>query len=240
MKIRSLPLLASTHTLICLGLPAASLFAQAGSLAGLVTDESNKPISGAFITAHRETLPIASGRARAAANGTFQVNGLPAGSYTVCVQVPGSDFLDTCEWYILPLRVDVKAGQAVAGLKFKLHKGAIVHVRLNDPGKLLERSSTAKAVPSVLMGVQTIRGLLRPVTLVSKDATGTTHAVTVPFDTALNFTVLSPQVSLSDEKGTPLAAPAGQAGLLGASNVPLAIPSGTIPKLLTFNVTGPK
>jgi hypothetical protein len=225
--------------LICLCLPAASLFAQTGGLAGSVTDESNQQVAGALVIANRETLPVASGRATSAADGTFLVSGLPAGSYTVCVQVPGSDFLDTCEWYILPLRVDVKAGEPVAGLKFKLQKGAILQVRLNDPGNVLApaaSTATVKAVPHVLLGVQTIRGLLRPVTLVSKDATGTTHAVTVPFDTALNFTVLGSNVSLADEKG----APVGQAGVQGGSNVPLKIPSGTSPAPLTFNVTGAK
>jgi hypothetical protein len=221
----------------CLCFQAAPLFAQPGSLAGLVSDEGGKAVTGAFITANRETLPVATGRAFSAADGTFQIGGLPAGSYTVCVQFPSAGFVDTCEWQILPLRVDVKAGQATAGLKFKLQKGAILHVRLNDPGNLLQPSSTAiaKTAPRVLLGVQTARGLLHPATQVSKDATGTTHAVTVPFDTALSFTVVGSNVSLADEKGAAI----GQAGLQG-SNVPITIPSGTTPAPLTINVTGLK
>ena len=123
-------------------------------------------------------------------------------------------------------------GQTVAGLRFKLEKGAILQVRLNDPGNLLSPSATAKTVPQLLMGVQTARGLFRPVRLVSKDATGTTHAVTIPFDTAVNFTILSPHVSLADAKG----AVVGQSG----ANISLTLPSGTNPQPLTFNVTGPK
>jgi Carboxypeptidase regulatory-like domain len=237
-RLRSLD--SSLRISICLCLPAVSLFAQAGSLAGSVTDQSSKPVTSAIITAHRETLPVASGKATSAADGTFQIGGLLEGSYTVCVQVTNSDFLDTCEWSTLPLRVDVQAGQPVVGLKFQLQKGAIVQVRLNDPGNLLApAASTATiktAVPHVLMGVETIRGLLRPVALVSKDATGTTHAVTVPFDTALSFTVVGTNVSLADEKG----APVGQAGVQGGPSVPLKIASGTSLMPLTFNVTGPK
>jgi hypothetical protein len=208
----------------CLSFPAASLFAQAGSLAGTVTDEGSKPVAGALITANRESLPPASGRAFSIADGTFQIGGLPAGSYTVCAQLPGGGFVDTCEWQILPRRVDVKVGQSVAGLKFKLQKGAILHVRLNDPGKLLESTSTAiaKTAPRVLMGVQTARGLLHPVTQVSKDATGTTHTVTVPFDTPLSFTLVGSNISLTDEKG----AAVGQ----GGPDIQLALPSGTSPK----------
>jgi hypothetical protein len=213
---------------------AAPLFGQAGSLAGTVTDESNKPVAGAFITSNRETLPAASGRAFSAPDGTFQIGNLPAGSYTVCVQFPTAGFVDTCEWQILPLRVDVKAGQSVAGLKFKLQKGAIVHVRLNDPGSLLQPSSAAvsKTTPRVLIGVQTARGLLHPATQVAKDATGTTHAVTVPFDTTLSFTIVGSNVSLADEKGAAI----GQVG----SSLPITIPSGTTPTPLTVNVTGLK
>jgi hypothetical protein len=90
------------------------------------------------------------------------------------------------------------------------------------------------------------------VTLVARDATGTTHAVTIPFDTAVNFTIFGDHVSLTDETG----APAGLGGstvpvtLPSVSSVPLPLPSGsnapvTLPTSanavpLTFNVTGPK
>jgi hypothetical protein len=240
MKMNGLRLMNSfRNVLICFCVPAASLFAQAGSLVGSITDVGNKPVAGALVIASRKTLPVGTGRATSAADGTFQVSALQAGSYTVCVRVPGSDFLDTCEWYVLPLQVDVKAGQAVTGLKFKLQRGAILQIRLNDPANILApavSTATAKTVPSVLMGIQTTKGLFRPVALVSKDATGTTHAVTVPFDTALNFTVLSPNASLADAKGAPLTAPVGQGGF----NVPVKIASGTSPAPLTFNVTGLK
>jgi hypothetical protein len=76
------------NLLIWLCLPAASLFAQSGSVAGSVTDQSNKPVTGAIITANRQTPPAASGRATSGAGGTFQVSGLQPGQYEVCVQVP--------------------------------------------------------------------------------------------------------------------------------------------------------
>lgn len=132
-------------TLFCLYLPAVSLFAQAGAgLAGSVSDESNKPVASAFIIATRDTLPAASGRATSAPDGTFRISGLPAGSYSVCVQVAGGAFLDTCEWSTSPLRIDVKAGQAVAGLLIKLKKAAILQVRLNDPANLLGPTSASR------------------------------------------------------------------------------------------------
>ncbi len=262
----------SVRMLICLCLPAASLFAQAGSLAGSVTDDANRPIVGALITANiDDTLPapsvknflptnpsispVNSGRATSGPQGMFQIGGLSAGSYSVCVQVWGGGFVNDCEWATASFTIDLKTGQAVTGLQFKLKRAAILRVRLDDPGKFLEKvalpsgspSSLATASSHVFMAVQTTRGLWHPLSQVSKDATGTIHAVTVPFDTAVSFTIASSHVSLADEKGTPLA-PAG-------SNVPVTLPSGlTLQPLdplkpvqqaqprqdLTFKVTGTK
>jgi hypothetical protein len=167
-------------------------------------------------------------------DGTFQISGLTAGPYTVCVQVPGGVFVDTCEWTKTPLTVDVKAGQAVSGLAVKLQQGALLQVHLNDSGNLLVPSATAvvKTVPHVLMAVQTPRGLLHPLAPTSKDATGATHTATVPFGTTLKFIIFSPHVSLADNKGVAIS-PTG-------SNVALTFPSGSNPAPLTFSVTGPK
>jgi hypothetical protein len=233
----------SLNILVCLCFNAASMFAQAGgSLAGSVSDEGVRPIAGAVVIANRAGLPAATGSAISAADGTFQVNGLPAGSYAVCVQVPGGGFVDACQWSS-PLTVAVNAGQPVVGLQFPLKRGAILQVRLNDPGQLLLAASpVTKTVPHVLLGVQTPRGLLLPVTLVARDATGTTHAVTIPFDTAVNFTIFGDHVSLTDQTG----APAGLGGstvavtLPSVSNAPVTPPSGANSIPLTFNVTGPK
>jgi Carboxypeptidase regulatory-like domain len=235
----------ATELAACLFFAACSLWGQTvnnGSIAGSVSDEGVRPIAGVVVIANREGLPAASGRATSAADGTFQIGGLPVGSYVVCAQVPGGGFVDACEWRT-PLTVGVKAGQPVAGLQFPLKRGAILQVRLNDPGQLLlQPSSITKTVPHVLLAVQTARGLLLPVTLVARDATGTTHAVTIPFDTPVNFTVFGDHVSLTDGTG----APAG----LGLSTVPVTLPSvssppvtplsGANPIPLTFNVTGPK
>jgi hypothetical protein len=124
----------SLHILICLCFNAASMFAQAGgSLAGSVVDGGGAPITGALVTALRNTLPPASGRAISGANGTFVINAVPAGGYTLCVQVLGSAFLDPCEWSLSPVTANVTGGQSTAGVQLKLTAGAIVPIRLNDP-----------------------------------------------------------------------------------------------------------
>src|SRR6266550_332408 len=102
-------------TVICLWLTVCSLFGQgpnAGNLAGSVSDESGKPVAGAFVTALRNSLPPASSRTTSDAKGAFAINGLPAGTYSVCVQVPVGGFLDPCEWSLAPPTADVKSGQS--------------------------------------------------------------------------------------------------------------------------------
>jgi hypothetical protein len=72
MKTRLSAILLNFPICICLyGLP---IFAQTGvSLAGSITDEGNKPIAGALVTANRQTVPAASGRATPAADGTCRL-----------------------------------------------------------------------------------------------------------------------------------------------------------------------
>src|SRR5215813_8506010 len=86
---------------ICGWLAGCSLFAQrpsGGNLAGSVTDESGKPVAGVIVTALRNTLPPASGRATSGPDGAFAIGDLPAGAYSLCTQALGGGFLDPCEW----------------------------------------------------------------------------------------------------------------------------------------------
>jgi hypothetical protein len=67
------------------------------------------------------------------ANGSFQITGLPAGSYSLCVQVPGSAYLDSCLWGGSGPVVKVADGQQSANNVLKLQKGATLSVVINDP-----------------------------------------------------------------------------------------------------------
>src|SRR6516162_6980726 len=81
----SLPLMAQTGT---------------GGIQGTVTDVSNnKPIAGAFVIAIRSGLPPLSQAAQTGADGSYQLQNLPAGAFSLCVQVPGGDgYLDPCRF----------------------------------------------------------------------------------------------------------------------------------------------
>src|SRR6266550_4589116 len=74
-----------------------------GAIQGTVIDRAtNKPIGGAIVTAIRKGLPPASGTVKSAADGAFQIQNLSSGAYSLCVQVPGSSYLNPCQWEMNP------------------------------------------------------------------------------------------------------------------------------------------
>ena len=215
---------------------SSALLAQApttASVAGLVTDESARPVPGAFVTLVRTGLPPASGHAASNATGAFLISGLAAGTYSVCAQVPSGGFLDDCIWSESPPTLEVKAGLSITGTQVRLKRGATIQVRVNDPGKFLEPSATKAAPGALLLAVRTTRGLWQPVARVSKDATGANHQVTIPFDTTLPLTVFGPKVSFTDAAGKPVAAGGAEVSLRQASGAAVSAP-------ITFNVAGLK
>ena len=233
LSVRSLQRSSIAIALLLSWQAGSCLLAQApttGSVAGLVTDESGKPVPGAFVILVRTSLPPASGQAASSASGAFLIGGLPAGEYSVCAQVPGGGFLDECLWSSAPPTVEVKAGQSATGTLVRLRTGATIQVRLNDPGRFLEPSAT-RAATGVVMSVRTTRGLLQPIPQVSQDATGQNHQMTIPFDTTLPLTIFGPKVSLTDAAGKPVAAGGAEVSLRQASGATVSAP-------ITFNVTG--
>jgi hypothetical protein len=160
---------------VCICLAAYSLLAQTascGSITGSISDERGTPVAGAFVNALGNTLPPASGRAVSGADGRFLINGLPAGAYSVFVQVAGGGLPDPREWSLSPVTAGVKPGQSAAGVQFKLTSGAILPIRLDDSQTLLKTPSAGGTTPDVLIAVKTPGGMPHPAELVSEDAPG--------------------------------------------------------------------
>src|SRR5207247_167164 len=86
-----------------------------GALSGTVVDDSGKPVAAAVLASMPGTKGSApvNVRAQAAADGTFSMTGLQAGTYTVCVQVKGGGYLDPCTWSPVAPTVQIDAGQTV-------------------------------------------------------------------------------------------------------------------------------
>src|SRR5205085_1444112 len=67
------------------------------SLSGTVVDDAGKPVAASVIV-RRNAMPPLNARVQAGQDGTFSISNLPAGGYTVCVQVIGGGYLDPCSW----------------------------------------------------------------------------------------------------------------------------------------------
>src|SRR6266436_8669960 len=92
-----------------------SLQAQStGTISGVVIGDDGRLLA-AVVTAHKMGMPAAGGRADAAADGSFTVSGLPAGTYGLCAAVKGGGYLDPCAWSPVIPSVQVDAGKPVTG-----------------------------------------------------------------------------------------------------------------------------
>jgi hypothetical protein len=73
-----------------LALPAAFAQTATGSISGKVQDaKTAKPVSAAWVIANRAGAPPLVKNAKSGGYGSFQIQGLTAGTYSLCVQVEG-------------------------------------------------------------------------------------------------------------------------------------------------------
>ncbi len=192
---------------------AAISTAQVGtaSIQGTVADSgSNKAVAGAIVTAVRIGLPPASQTAATAGDGSFQIQGLVAGVYSLCIQVPGDGYLDPCQWSGTPVKVTLAAGQNSTGNSLKIAAGAVLKVRVNDPAQLLSQKTADGRTPQLAVGVGGGNSLFRPMRIALQDATGATYQLAVPPGTALNLQVMSGDLKLANSAGAALPAAGDQ------------------------------
>ena len=109
-----------------------------GTISGVVTrDSDGTPVSGAEVSAHSDTGGW--GHGTTAADGTYSVTGLPAGSYRVRVEASSQGFAgefynNTTDWE-QATKIAVTAGQTAASINFSLAGGGSISgtvVRQND------------------------------------------------------------------------------------------------------------
>ena len=105
--------------------------ARAGSISGVVTDASGAPIVGMYVY----VTPAYRG-ATTAADGTYRITGLPAGSYQVRFNGTNEDvgeWFDDVAAQASATNVVVAAGQAVTGVDASLARLASISGTLVDP-----------------------------------------------------------------------------------------------------------
>jgi hypothetical protein len=231
------------YIFIALLLAAPVAIGQTGTaaIAGAILDaKTQKPVPAALITAVSSLLPSLSKHSKSGGDGAFLIQGLVAGNYVLCVQAPGDQYLDPCQWNGSPVSVTLTSGNIASGILVNLTAAAVVHIQIQDTQRELNRTTADGRRPGLTLGVWGPKGLFYPARAVSVPATGAklagasttyTYRLAVPHDTPLNLAVASRDLKLGDDKGAALPANASRQAFQHASGDPS-------PKSFTFAVQG--
>lgn len=221
------------------------------------------PVSGATVAVNsRVSVPATapfSILARTGADGKFAAKGLPAGTYSVCPELPSSDLLATCTWSATWPTATVTANQTVTLAPITLALGVHLRLRLDDPSGLLK---TGAAGAGVETWVTAGGGRQIPMRAVARGA-GEDRDIVVPAGTAAGLLVRSGKFAVADANGVaidkkvglnqavPIAAtggtvvaPGAAAGqstagaAAGAPGAGVTIPLPPTPVFVNFTVTG--
>jgi hypothetical protein len=230
--------IASSTAAFCLGLTLwhAGLQGQgpAGRVEGKIVTEDGQPVKGAYLVASQRPGsqgPVARKKGAASgADGSFSVQDVPPGIYTLCTQASDKELLDPCRWSAAPPSVTVGAGQTVTGLEIRLKQGVTLRVSITDPSKHLAAHEGKTAGAHLLVGVFTADGVFHAAPKVTGGAAARVYSLVVPADTPLELSVYSKFFQLSDEKGTAVASAGG--------TVPFQAPARGQLRPFQFTVTG--
>ena len=233
---RSIALIAG----LALILATSQLFAQStlGTISGLVTGDDGGPLSGVRVTASAalpKTLGVSEvlatgstrGFALSTSTGSFILENLPPGAYTLCAQ--GSEtHLDPCHWSQTALTVSVAANEKLNSIKLKLVRGALLQIHLADSKNILDSGPNSANQPHVLIGVSTQAGHFYPALNAGNNATGRNRKLLIPLHMNLELKIVSTHVALADSLGK---------ALPDSYSVPFRIDA-AVPQVLNFTVTG--
>jgi hypothetical protein len=215
--------------------------AGAASMSGAVLDAKTlKPVPAALVIASRAGAPPFTRNGKSGGDGAFQIQGLAAGNYLLCVQVAGDQYLDPCQWNGAPAAITLTSTQAAAGIKIALTPASVLNIQVLDGQKALSQLTKDGRRPDLSVGVWGPRGIYYPARAVS-GLTGTSgpqasiptysYRLPVPRDTVLNFYISSHDLKLGDANSVALPANASQQAFRHATG-------DSNPKSFTFSVLG--
>ena len=221
-------------------------FSQTGKIVGTVTDDSGAPIVGAIVTADLRIADVPGTRGFGGlplpypamgptdAQGSFQMAGLPGGTYAICVDKLGTTVLNPC-WWANPVMVRVAAGAAVNGVSVVAPKGVIITVRVQDAVGLLSNPAN----DDVQIGTYHGKSSFIPALVSGRDPNGKTLSLAVLPGQALNLAVSSSKYLLADANGNVLGPGETQIPVAASALPGTASAAGAAP-VLTVQVTGTK
>ena len=207
---------------------------ESGQIQGAVVAPNGQPVARASVTAQLQrspgTAPFRAG-AFTEANGSFVISDVPPGLYLVCVQVPGTTFLNPCTWSAAPPSATVAAGQTASAGTIQLETGYLVKARLNDSGRLLQTDEGRVAGARVQVGVWTPNGFFLPLRVRTRNAVSRELELPVPFGTSVALSARSGFYDLADENNAQVDANQG-------ARIPIQASPDTPPRVHTFHLTG--
>ena len=220
--------------LYVLPLAASAALAQTGTagIAGTILDaKTSKPVPTALVIANRAGAPPLARDTRTGGDGAFQIPGLPAGKYALCVQVSGDRYLDPCQWNGSAITLTLASGQSITGVSLRLVAASVVNIQVEDPQQVLSQKTKDGRQPELNLGVWGPKGIYYPAHRAGKQATAASYRLAVPLDTALNFFAASRDLKLGDVTGVPLPGNASQQAFQHATG-------DANPKSFAFTVLG--
>lgn len=223
---------------------AVTAFGQIGKIAGTVTDDTGSPIAGATISAALRP-PIPAGtrgpgglpsfmpfppKAPTSADGSFEIDGLPAGTYALCVDKLGSAVLNPCLWTDQPVLRTLTAGEVATGVSLVAPKGVFITIRVLDLKQLLIGNPRSD---DVRIGTYHGNSGFIPALNSRGDMKGKTMSLVVPAGQPVNISVSSVTYALADANGNALGSgvtqiPVPSSALATATSTPGPTPAVTI------------
>ena len=197
---------------------AHALLAQSakpvGSIAGTITDaKSKKPITSALVSASRVGSSPFVVQTKSGGDGAYQLQRLEPGSYLVCVQASGNQYLNSCEWDGAAAGIVIGSVQSAVGINIALAPASVLNVQLADPRGALRQLTRDGRRPELNIGVWGPRGMYYPAreanellaTPGARDSVSTyKYQVAVPHDTGLRFQIVSRDLKIGDANGLAL------------------------------------
>ena len=227
-------------SILLLAVPTAISQTGTATVQGTVLDaKTQKPVPAALVIASRAGAPPFTRNTKSGGDGAFQIQGLTAGNYSLCVQAAGDQYLDPCMWNGTPAMVTLTSGETASGISVKLTAASVLNVQVQDAQKVLSQVTKDGRRPDLTVGVWGPKGLYYPAHASGSPAAGNlldgiasySYRLAVPRDTALNFYIASHDLKLGDATGVPLPANASQQAFQHATG-------DANPKSFSFSVLG--
>ena len=112
----------------------------------------------------------------------------------------------------------------------ELKKGAVIPIRVKDPGQRLARDESKTAGAHLLLGVSGDNLVFYPASAVSQDQAGRTYSLSIPFGQSVKLIINSSFFQLADSAGVPLPKAV-------STSIPISAPAGQTPSTIALTVT---